>query len=107
VYSRFNVKKLGESAVCKYLESELYSLWVHLVQRAVDPHRGAETGRALVLLQPQQDAGQHGRDQVGRAERHDGTNLKERKSSSSKPNRVNCRITICFTPILQRRSQIC
>ncbi|TNN52646.1 hypothetical protein EYF80_037156 [Liparis tanakae] len=32
---------------------------------------------------PQQDAGQRGRDQVGRAERHDGTNLKERKSSSS------------------------
>lgn len=51
------------------------SLRVHLVQRSVDAHGGAQTGHAFVFLQPQQDAGQSGGDQVGRAEGDNSADL--------------------------------
>lgn len=51
---------------------------MHLVQGSIDAHGGAESCHTtFVLLQPQQDAGQRGSDEAGRAERHNGANLED------------------------------
>lgn len=55
------------------------SLWMHLIQRSIDAHGGAQTGNPFVFLQPQQDAGQSGSDQVGRAEGDDSADLQRNR----------------------------
>lgn len=61
---------------------------MHLVQRAVDAHGGFESRHSLVLLQPQQDAGQGSSYQVGGAMRDDGTNLKDQNQRKQKAHVV-------------------
>lgn len=54
------------------------SLWVHLVEGAIDPHGGAEAADPLVVPQLVEDGAQCGGHQVGRAEGHDGADVLDR-----------------------------
>ena len=53
----------------------MHLLRVHLVERPVDAHGGAQARHPLVVLEAVEDGAQGGGDEVGRAEGHDGADV--------------------------------